>query len=741
MSARKLLVLLGLLLALMVTTVSAQDVDAQPIAPGETVSGTLTDADWQALYRFDGSAGTPVSILLESTDFDAYLLLLDSDNVVIAEDDDSAGRLNALIELELPADDSYIIVATSLRAHRSQGAFTATGDFMLTFNAAGMQQQPPPVDDLGDALVPGTVVEDTILPDFLPRSYVFFANAGDVVTIDLTSEDFDAYLFLNGPSGDILTRDDDSGDGTNARISGFEIPETGRYSITVDSFGNVIGVNPDSGVFALKLEFDSYAEPPPTATATMPPATPTRIPMVTATPTATPSPIPMVTATPPMTSVAPTATATLPPITPTMPPADAGSGEIAYGGTYNGMLTFDRTFERVRFSGSAGDVVLITLRSDDFDTYLFLEDSAGVELSSDDDSAGQLNSRIGPFELPEDGEYVIIVDSYGAVFGSTAGTGSYQLSLTVAEFETVAYGDSVESELTNATPFEVYRFEGQAGDVVTVDLETPSFNVFLSISGAGGQVDVGTFGGSDLVGPLVLPQDGGYVVTVNSYDQFELMPYTLTIGSTRPQAIRYDTPVTSGLDETGVRVYTFDGQAGELINVRLNSGGSVDTEITLTGPDGATVASDDDSGPGVDPELLGLLLPADGSYALLITPYISGENGEFTLTIERDGVLSLDDGAEQVVRISEKQYLGAVTFTGVAGQTVQLSARVLAGSQGQPFITVTQGETTLATNSIGQVDRLILEFTVPQDGTVQVTIEEFYNEGGVVAFSLTRLDD
>ena len=45
--------------------------------------------------------------------------------------------------------------------------------------------------------------------------------------------------------------------------------------------------------------------------------------------------------------------------------------------------------------------------STSFDTYLFLEDSAGNVLIQDDDSGGNLNARI-LYEAPKEGEYRII---------------------------------------------------------------------------------------------------------------------------------------------------------------------------------------------------------------------------------------------------------------------------------------------------------------------------------------------
>jgi len=49
--------------------------------------------------------------------------------------------------------------------------------------------------------------------------YTFDGQAGEVIRIDMISNDFDAYLILFDPQGGRITQNDDGGDGTNARNS------------------------------------------------------------------------------------------------------------------------------------------------------------------------------------------------------------------------------------------------------------------------------------------------------------------------------------------------------------------------------------------------------------------------------------------------------------------------------------------------------------------------------------------
>ena len=83
----------------------------------------------------------------------------------------------------------------------------------------------------GRALTPGASISDWV--DAPRRLTLRIAEAG-VYTIDMMSDDFDAYLKLDGP-GTALTNDD-GGDGTNARINARLQP--GDYTITTSAYGS-----------------------------------------------------------------------------------------------------------------------------------------------------------------------------------------------------------------------------------------------------------------------------------------------------------------------------------------------------------------------------------------------------------------------------------------------------------------------------------------------------------------------
>ncbi|MEM9217027.1 MAG: tetratricopeptide repeat protein [Cyanobacteria bacterium P01_F01_bin.150] len=94
------------------------------------VTGSLESGDQQLdddsfvdVYTFEGQAGQTVTIFLESTAFDAYLLLADAqDNRLARNNDISNDNRNAALIVTLPRDGTYRILANS-NASEDQGTY------------------------------------------------------------------------------------------------------------------------------------------------------------------------------------------------------------------------------------------------------------------------------------------------------------------------------------------------------------------------------------------------------------------------------------------------------------------------------------------------------------------------------------------------------------------------------------------------------------------------------------------
>jgi hypothetical protein len=264
------------LLALAAAALTAGSAAAQrPIVPGEVTRGSLSTGDPRDRdgrhyddWAFSGRRGETVIVGMESGSFDTYLYLGTFRRGVFQEvsrDDDGGNGTNSRVELRLPEDGTYVIRASSLR--------TSTGPYTLTLNGGrvasdvgGYEPEPIYRPDNGDyvsrnggVLSAGDRVrgrlssgDPTLDNGAAFHIYTYQGRRGERVTMTLRSTDFDAMLVLGTRGGrhgigSVLTRDDDSGGGRDARID-FTFPNDGEY---------VVRVNPlltSTGVYTLEVE-------------------------------------------------------------------------------------------------------------------------------------------------------------------------------------------------------------------------------------------------------------------------------------------------------------------------------------------------------------------------------------------------------------------------------------------------------------------------------------------------------
>ncbi|MCA9886511.1 MAG: PPC domain-containing protein, partial [Anaerolineae bacterium] len=82
-----------------------------------------------------------------------------------------------------------------------------------------------------------------------------------------------------------------------------------------------------------------------------------------------------------------------------------------------------------------GDAFTIIARSEAFDTYLQIQDSAGNLLAEDDDGAGGLDSQI-TFVAPQSATYTVTLS---AAFGDPSGP--YSIEVESVNLRLLTYGD------------------------------------------------------------------------------------------------------------------------------------------------------------------------------------------------------------------------------------------------------------------------------------------------------------
>ncbi|MCR4338689.1 MAG: hypothetical protein NUW01_02260 [Gemmatimonadaceae bacterium] len=360
------------------------------IEAGETVSGSLTPRDSRMyngahfeLWIYSGSRGERLFITLRSIQFDAYLLVQPfpgGRSPLLARDDDSGGGSDARVEFVLPEDGDYVITATS--AERGE-----TGAYRLSVQRASTAARPqrtaPPATTARAAakptgaakpvvpgprvLAPGRTVAGTLSSTAQARVGVaegvwrYVGHAGETITLDMRSSEFDPFLTLYSIGPQAATRvaqDDNGGGGLNSRIV-YRIPADGEYVARAERR------QPGrSGSYTLSFNSSARAS---------------RFGLRS-------------------------------PSDRTIAPNSAVSSELDGS---DPKMRDGTPYELWTYVGRSGETIRITLRSDDFDAFVSIgtiTNGVFTAIESADDGAGGTHSRLD-ITLPFAGEYVVRANS------------------------------------------------------------------------------------------------------------------------------------------------------------------------------------------------------------------------------------------------------------------------------------------------------------------------------------------
>ena len=389
------------------------------------IAGTTRLGDYGSAIRYELplSAQEAVTIELNSDDFDCYLIV-EMPNGESYTDDDGGYGLDSRLTVSSDVSGTATVIATSLGR-------SSTGSFELSVHDAGEIGATDSAD--GGVLpigswVTGEITRQTRVEDGLAVTYRLPISAGDLVTIDLTSDDFDCYLQVETPDGEWYS-DDDGGSGLNSRVtvsssvsgtaivtaSGLGRGSTGRYQIraTVEDSS---AYSSDGGMLYVGSSVEARITP--------------------------------------MTTV----------------------------GDYGNAVQYQVPL-------SAGEPVTIGLTSDDFDSYLIVVMPNGREYTDDDGGFGY-NSEL-TVTADMSGTATVIATSLGrrssGYFELSVRQAGQLLTSAAADGGILPTNTWVSGTITSQTEVEGvgnaigYQLPLSAGDQVTIDLESSDFDCYLVV--------------------------------------------------------------------------------------------------------------------------------------------------------------------------------------------------------------------------------------------------------------------
>jgi serine protease Do len=178
-------------------------------------------------YSFDGRAGQQVVINMSSNELNPYLILLSPTGTALAQDDDSGGGRNSRLNVTLPDDGTYLILANSY-------APGETGSYQLELATANTTPQQTVAVLQTEGLLNGS--SPTLQDGSLYQEHSFQGNAGQTITISLESREFDTYLILLGPNDQVIGENDDASPDTLNSSLTITLPVTGTYRIIANAY-------------------------------------------------------------------------------------------------------------------------------------------------------------------------------------------------------------------------------------------------------------------------------------------------------------------------------------------------------------------------------------------------------------------------------------------------------------------------------------------------------------------------
>jgi hypothetical protein len=417
------------------------------------------------------------------------------------------------------------------------------------------------------------------------HAWTFEGRRGQRVTFDMSSPEFDAWLAVRDAEGYLIGSDDDSGEGTDARVRAI-LPRDGRYTVIATAFS-------ESGRGFYTLSVIGWEVPE------------------------------------------------------AAPPGAAAS--LAVGQTREGILepgdavSGDGPFEdRWTFEALAGQRLLVQLRSEDFDAYLIVLSPGGEALGSDDDGLEGRDSQLS-LRASATGRYTAIATS----FGENPQTGVYRISLEeeTGDFadpgvsQSIASGETRDGRLesgdrTGSRGLEdEWVFRGRAGQVARIDVTSAAFDTYATLLRDGSTIDSNDDGGEGTNSRLatMLPADGEYTLVVAPYSQSRgggayrvaLNIVDPPVGAGRPVEIQANR-VVSGRLEPGDQqrgngawqdVWEFEGRRDQDVTIEMNSS-DFDAWLELRDDRGALLVENDDGGDGTN-SLIVTRLPRNGRYRII----------------------------------------------------------------------------------------------------------------------------
>lgn len=615
------------------SVINPVDCTTSPISFGQTINESVSTSDctdgfrYYDKYSFTGVAGQNIAVTLNSTAFDTWLQLYNSNGQWIAS---RLGFSEARLIFTLPSEGAYTIIATS-------GPQNLTGGYSITFTNNGICTSTVTAVNVGETKNGALSTSDCVFSDsnILGNTYLsyyddytFIGTSGQKIILTLASTDFNTGLQLYNSAGQLLANSTANISFGNSSIT-YTLPTEGTYRIRVQISFSSANL---SGAYTLGLFNDIPCAP----------TTPINL-------------------------------------------GQTVNGALSTTDCISGSGYADEYI----FNATTGRRITITMDSTDFPTRLELYASTGQQITFRNGLSNTfllLNLATGTYRIRATSSSINRTGGYTlSLIENNCAT--KQISSGNPINDSLSTSDCQDG----ARLYDNYRFSGRAGGNIIITMDSTAFTPYLLLFNSNNQivasnVNGGANGNARIV--FSLPADGVYTILATSNLFNQTGAYTLALNG---DSVCNETPISFGQTikgslSTGCGTfrddYLFNGVAGQRVIITMNStaftsnlsvckfnGNSLQNCSEITG----------------SPARLLYTLPFDGTYRIGAESEPLGRHGTYTLTLENAGVCTTLDptpisfGETKNSSLSTTDcittggYYDEYTFSGVAGQNITIS--------------------------------------------------------------------
>ena len=194
-------------------------------------------------------------------------------------------------------------------------------------------------------------------------------------------------------------------------------------------------------------------------------------------------------------------------------------------------------FDAYTFDAQQGQQISIDMVSQDLDAYLILLDPNGQDIAQDDDGGNGTNARLVT-TATSSGTYTVLANSY-----AVGEVGEYRLQVSANNSSSANTRLLLQEEgylgqgalvlQSDGSLYQEHSFHGEAGQQVTVTMESDEFDTYLILIGPDEQVieqndDIGPSNFNSAI-TVTLPTTGTYRAIANAYDSTGRGRYSIRV--------------------------------------------------------------------------------------------------------------------------------------------------------------------------------------------------------------------